>query len=87
MVKMSSPALIDRRSFLKRSVPLILPAAVLGRAGAVSPNGKVRLACVGLGGQGMSNLRALMADERVQVVALCDVDAQHLEKAAVFQER
>ena len=61
---------------------MILPAAVLGRAGAAAPNSRVRLACIGLGGQGMSNLRALMADERVQVVALCDVDAQHLEKAA-----
>lgn len=86
MGEMSSPTLTDRRSFLKRAVPLILPAAVLGRAGAVSPNGKVRLACVGLGGQGMSNLRALMADERLQVVALCDVDAQHLEKAAALAQ-
>ena len=84
MVGMSLPVSLDRRSLLKRAVPLILPAAVLGRAGAVSPNSKVRVGCVGLGGQGTSNLRALMADERVQVVALCDVDAQHLEKAAVL---
>ena len=84
MVGMSLPVLLDRRCLLKRAVPLILPVAVVGRAGAVSPNSKVRVGCVGLGGQGTSNLRALMADERVQVVALCDVDAQHLEKAAVM---
>lgn len=71
----------SRRQFLKSAAPLILPAATLGRAGAVSPNGKVRLACIGVGGQGTSNLRALLADERVQVVAICDVDGQHRDRA------
>jgi predicted dehydrogenase len=69
-----------RRQFLKSAAPLILPAAVLGRAGAVAPNSKIRLACIGVGGQGTTNLRALLADERVQVVAICDVDAKHRER-------
>lgn len=73
---------VSRRQFLKTAAPLILPAAVLGRAGAVAPNAKIRLACIGVGGQGTSNLRAFLADERVQVVAICDVDAQHRERAA-----
>ncbi len=81
---MSTTAAIPRRQFLQGVLPLVLPAAVLGRAGAVAPNDRVRMAFVGLGGQGMSNLRAFLADERVQVVALCDVDAQHLEKAAAL---
>lgn len=71
----------SRRQFLKSAAPLILPAATLGRAGAVSPNGKVRLACIGVGGQGTSNLRAFLADERVQVVAICDVDGEHRDRA------
>ena len=70
-----------RRQFLQSAAPLILPAAVLGRAGAVSPNGKIRLACIGVGGQGTSNMRAFLADERVQVVAICDVDGQHRDSA------
>lgn len=70
-----------RRQFLQNSAHFILPAAVLGRAGAVSPNEKVRIACVGVGGQGTSNLRAFLADERVQVVAICDVDGQHRDRA------
>lgn len=72
----------NRRQFLSTAVPFIVSAATLGRAGAVSPNGKVRLACIGVGGQGTSNLRNLMADERVQIVAVCDVDSQHAEAAA-----
>jgi predicted dehydrogenase len=74
----------SRRRFLQSAFPLILPAATLGRAGATAPNSRVRLACIGLGGQGTSNLRAFLADERVQVVALCDVDARHLERAAAL---
>lgn len=63
---------------------MILPAAVLGRAGAVGPNSRVRMACVGLGGQGTSNLRAFLADERVRVVAVCDVDGKQRERAAAL---
>jgi predicted dehydrogenase len=79
---MHTPATPNRRQFLSTAVPFIVSAATLGRAGAVSPNEKVRLACIGVGGQGTSNLRALMADERVQVVAICDVDSQHAAAAA-----
>lgn len=71
----------SRRQFLKTTGPLILSASVLGRAGAVAPNSRVRLACIGVGGQGSGNLRALMGDERVQIVAVCDVDAKHREAA------
>ena len=78
---MPSISTIGRRDFLKVAAPLILPAAVLGRAGAASPNGKVRVACIGVGGQGTSNMRAFLADERVQVVAICDVDGKHRARA------
>mgnify|MGYP001557259439 CR=1 FL=1 len=79
---MHTPATPNRRQFLSTAVPFIVSAATLGRAGAVSPNEKIQLACIGVGGQGTSNLRALMADERVQVVAICDVDSQHAAAAA-----
>lgn len=81
---MPSAPRTSRRRFLRSAFPLLLPCATLGRAGATAPNSRVRLACIGLGGQGTSNLRAFLADERVQVVALCDVDRQHLERAAAL---
>ncbi|HYF37376.1 MAG TPA: Gfo/Idh/MocA family oxidoreductase [Prosthecobacter sp.] len=81
---MSAHRRTSRRSFLKSAAPLILPTGLLGRAGAVSANGKIRLACIGLGGQGTSNLRAFLTDERVQIVALADVDRKHLEAAAAL---
>ncbi len=78
---------ISRRRFLgaaatAAAAPLILPGRVLGQGGAVSPNNKVRLAAIGVGGQGSGNLSGLMTDERVQVVAVCDVDANHRAAAA-----
>lgn len=39
----------------------------------VSPNEKLNIACVGVGGQGQSDLRAVIHEN---VVALCDVDEQ-----------
>ena len=78
---MSSTTSLSRRQFLRRStkfaVPLIVAPSVLGRAGAVAPNSRIQLACIGTGGQGTSNLRAFLADERVQVVGIADVDDQH----------
>jgi predicted dehydrogenase len=73
---------LNRRALLARALPVLVPASIPGLVRGVSPNEKVRLACIGLGGQGRSNLRAFLADERVQVVALCDVDSRHLAEAA-----
>lgn len=78
----SSPP--TRRQFIKSSFPLIVSASVLGRGGAVAANSRVRIACIGLGGQGTGNMRNFLADERVQIVAVCDVDAQHREAAATI---
>ena len=73
-----------RRQFLHAGFPLILASSVLGRAGTVAPNSRVRMAGIGLGGQGTGNLRAFLTDERVQVVAVCDVDRKHLEAAGAL---
>ena len=75
---------LSRRRFLTATAPLILPGRIFGQGGATSPNNKVRLACIGVGGQGTGNLNAFLTDERVQVVAVCDVDATHRAKAAAL---
>lgn len=76
----------SRRRFLTLSAgaaaaPLILPGRVLGLDGAVPPNGKVRLACIGVGGMGTGNLKAFLNDERVEIVAIADVDSTHRKAA------
>lgn len=77
---------LSRRRFLTASsavfaAPLILPGRILGQGGKTPPSGKVRLACIGVGGMGTGNLNAFLGDDRVQVVAVCDVDANHREAA------
>ena len=78
-----------RRRFLRTTsaavaAPLIVPGRVLGQGGATPPSARVRLACIGTGGMGTGNLRSFLTDDRVQVVAVCDVDRQHREAAAAI---
>ena len=69
-----------RRRFLKSSTlglaPMIVPSSVFGKDGATAPNDRVQLGCIGVGGMGTGNLKAFLKDERVEVVAICDVDAK-----------
>ena len=74
----------SRRSFLKNTVaatvagPLIVPRLSF----AASPNGKLQHAAVGVAGQGGYGLGEIFSSKKVDVVALCDVDANSLEKAS-----
>lgn len=74
-----------RRRFLRdagwAAAPLVVPASVLGRGAAVAPNSRVTLGCIGVGGMGTGNVQSFLGDERVEVVALCDVDRGHLRTA------
>ncbi len=46
-----------------------------------SQNSKLRLASVGVGGMGASDLGSLSSHKQVEVVALCDVDSKRLASA------
>lgn len=76
----------SRRRFLQTSAavaaiagfPTIIPASALGRDGKLSPSNRVTLAMIGTGNQGFNDLRSFLADERVQIVAVCDVNKESL---------
>src|SRR3954447_11928399 len=83
---MSHSPPISRRHFLGR-------AAAIGGAGLWSAasrsrvygaNERLRVAAVGVGGQGWSDLTSIAASPHAEIVALCDVDesAPHLGRAA-----
>jgi predicted dehydrogenase len=75
---------ISRRSFLRSAAmsagAVIAPNILTGCATTgyarprKSPNERVNLALIGCGGQGRDDMRGFMSDERVQVVAVCDVN-------------
>lgn len=67
----------DRRRFLRSSTAaaagvLAFPHVRISRGDGVSPNERINLACVGVGGKGTSD--TAKAAEGNNVVALCDVD-------------
>src|SRR5690242_7048493 len=45
-----------------------------------SPNDTVRVACVGIRGQGNSHIKAYSALPKVEIAALCDVDESVLDR-------
>jgi predicted dehydrogenase len=77
------PDRVSRREFLVRSgAAVTLSAASWSRIHGA--NAKLRLAAVGVGGKGWSDLTSVAGSPQVEVVSLCDTDesAKHLGRAA-----
>jgi len=81
---------ITRRRFLQRATgvatvavafPYIVSSSALGNAGNVAPSNRIAVGCIGMGGMGTGDMRAFLGKEEVQVVAVCDVDKSHRDKA------
>ena len=75
----------NRREFLKQSTaaiaaPLFIPATSMG-IGTVPPSDRIVMGAIGCGGKGRHNTKQFLNDKRVQFVAACDVDANHLKSA------
>ena len=73
---------IRRREFLKGTLAAsavgIAPLNIL-KAGP-SPNSKVNVACIGIGGRGSGNANHLARADDVNVIGLCDVDEDRFRK-------
>lgn len=86
------PRPLSRRGFLRSALaasslaPILVPASALGRGGAVAPSRRISVGFIGIGYKGADNLRTFLGRPEVQVVALCDVDRRHLEKARAIVE-
>lgn len=79
----------SRRSFLKKAgagivAATILPRSVFGAMGGnkkyVAPSDRLTRGIIGVGGIGMSSLH-FASDEKCRLVAVCDVDKNHLNHA------
>ncbi len=71
-----TPKRVNRRQFLSGTaggVALfsIAPASILGGPNRPTPNEKIGVACIGIGGRGRASVNACKNDN---IVALCDVD-------------
>lgn len=80
---------VSRRQLLRAAAGAAVVLPVLGSLGCVAParritRGRVRHGAVGCGGQGGYDLGQIAGHADVDVVALCDVDADNLAKAAAL---
>ncbi len=95
-MKTMTTNIVARRQFLKQmaavagatAFPQIIPSSVLGKDGATAPSNKVTLGCIGMGIQGLGNMRTFRGNaEDVQVVAVCDVhETQRLNAKKAVDE-
>lgn len=71
-----SPGRISRRHFLGSSSALAGGAAVCPALAAdrPAPSDRITLGVIGCGNQGFNDMRGFLGDERVQIVAVCDVN-------------
>src|SRR5687768_16506647 len=88
---MKSSSSVNRRQFLRNAslgvgASVALPNLFLNKTFAATgenPSELVRVGIIGTGGQGVSNMRAIMKN----VVAVCDVDKTHAANAAALVEK
>ena len=82
---------VSRRDFLKAgaaagvlaaagaiTAPYYVPSTVFG---ANAPSERIGIGAIGVGGQGSGNMRSFIGNKQSQVVAVCDVDDEHMERA------
>jgi len=74
----------NRRNFLKTAGALavfsIVPRKVLGGQGYIAPSDQLTKGIIGVGGIGRSQYH-FTSDDNCRLVALCDVDSDHLKSA------
>lgn len=78
------PKVASRRRFIQQAaIAAMTPPLLLSVPAQATPqNGKLRHVAVGVGGMGWHDLSRFMAHKDVEIVAICDVDANHLKRAA-----
>jgi predicted dehydrogenase len=85
MPAMNASVTTSRRRFLQKCTtagaatlgfPTIIPSSALGKDGAVAPSNRTTLALIGCGGRGTDVVKNFLQDERVQVMAVCDVERE-----------
>jgi predicted dehydrogenase len=74
---------VSRRGFLKRATAAVAGPLIVPRLSfAAPPSGKLQHAAIGVGGQGGYGLAEIFSSGKIDVIALCDVDANTLDKAS-----
>jgi predicted dehydrogenase len=73
---------INRRSFVKTTVVVPAALSILPEGKAASPNEKILIGAMGLGGRGTYLAQAFAKRKDVEIVWLCDPDSRRLDGAS-----
>jgi len=76
---------MSRRKFLKTTAAGIATSSVLlsgSRRGLAAPSDRVRMAVIGVGGQGSGHAEGWAEMKECELVAVCDVDPKHRNEVA-----
>lgn len=75
---------LSRRKFiLSAATTVVAPSVLLQSSSAIAgEQTKLNHACIGVGGMGFHDLNNFKSHPNVNIVAICDVDANNLKKAA-----
>jgi predicted dehydrogenase len=76
---------VNRRSFLNKSIAVLTGSGVAyygsGQSQVLGANNDVRVAVTGVGGQGRHHIANYLKMPGVRIVALCDVNTEHMANA------
>jgi predicted dehydrogenase len=81
----SARTAFSRRYFLSTTLPTaagsfafptFIPSSALGLAGSIAPSNRITVGIIGTGNQGFNDINSFLADDRVQIVAVCDVNRE-----------
>ena len=76
--------MIKRRTFLKNASVLATTALLPSCSLSSAENKRLRIAQIGVGGMGASDLNSISSHKMVDVVGLCDVDSNALRKSSIL---
>src|SRR5215218_9519437 len=72
---------IHRRTLLKQGAGLLAAPWVFPRIGLKAASDRITVASIGIGIMGNGNMRRMLSNPDLQVVAVCDVDEWRLNDA------
>ncbi|MHC4406257.1 MAG: Gfo/Idh/MocA family protein, partial [Planctomycetota bacterium] len=77
---------VHRRAFLQRAsgalaAPYVITSTALGGPGRPPASERITMGAIGIGGRGRYVMGALMGNEEVQMVAVCDARRERRQKA------
>jgi len=87
---------LDRRNFFKKAagvsaaafaLPYIIPSSALGKGNVVAPSDRIVMGVIGSGSMGTGDMNSFMGKKEVQMVAACDVDKAHRERAKKLMDQ